>query len=70
MSNILQQLKFGPWHGGGGDPVGPWVFEHMNKNQLVSMAKVELEYNQAVLEAQLKANTQRLAIIAGAERAE
>jgi hypothetical protein len=64
MSNILEQFKFGPWHGGDPPgPLGPWVFEHLDKNQIVAMAHAALEYNRAVLDAQMKVNTRMQEII-------
>ena len=67
---MSQQLPFIPWHKG--DPVGPfapWMYEHLDKNQLLSMARVELEYDQAVLEAKMKFNTQALKIMGGPAQA-
>jgi hypothetical protein len=40
----------------------------LDKNQLVSLAQAGLEFNQSVLQAQLKANTQALEIMKGAQR--
>jgi hypothetical protein len=59
-------LRFRPWPGG--DPVAPWLIDQLDKNQLVQLARVGLELNQAVLQAQLKANTQSLEIIGAAKK--
>jgi hypothetical protein len=45
------------------------LVDQLDKNQLVSLAAVGLELNQSVLQAQLKANTQALAIIKGTHAA-
>jgi hypothetical protein len=54
-----------PWPHG--DPIVPWLVDQLDKNQLVSLAVVGLQFNQTVLQAQLTANTQALAIIKGAQ---
>lgn len=59
-------LRFRPWPPG--DPAAPWILDQLDINQLVQLAKVELELNQAVLQAQLKANSQALEIIGVAKR--
>lgn len=59
-------LRFRPWPGG--DPVAPWLVDQLDKNQLVQLAQAGLELNQAVLQAQLKANTQALQIIGAAKQ--
>jgi hypothetical protein len=59
-------LRFRPWPGG--DPVAPWLVDQLDKDQLVQLAKVGLELNQAVLQAQLKANAQALEIIGAAQK--
>lgn len=67
IKEILPQLfTFRPWPQG--DPVAPWLVDQLDKNQLVSLAQVGLEFNQSVLQAQLKANTQALEIMKGAQR--
>ena len=60
-----QLLKFRPWPHG--DPIAPWLFGQLDKTQLVSLAVVALQLNQSVLQAQLTANTQTLAIIKGVQ---
>lgn len=70
MAHIPELLKFFPWHGGDPPgPLGPWIFEHMDRNQLVSMAQAVLDYNHAVLEAQMKVNTRMQEILGGQPRA-
>jgi hypothetical protein len=64
---LPQLLRFRPWPNG--DPIAPWLVDQLDKNQLVSLAAVGLELNQSVLQAQLKANTQALAIIKGTQAA-
>jgi hypothetical protein len=64
---LPQLLRFRPWPNG--DPIAPWLVDQLDKNQLVSLAAVGLELNQSVLQAQLKANTQALAIIKGTHAA-
>jgi hypothetical protein len=67
IGEILPQLfRFRPWPQG--DPVAPWVIDQLDKNQLVSLAQAGLEFNQSVLQAQLKANAQALDIIKGVQR--
>ena len=63
---LLPFFRFRPWPQG--DPVAPWVINELDKNQLINLAKVGLEFNQTVLQAQLKANTQALEIIGTAKR--
>jgi hypothetical protein len=64
MAHISEQLKFIPWHGGDPPgPLGPWIFEHLDRNQLVSMARAVLEYNRVVLDAQIKVNARMQEIL-------
>ena len=56
---------FRPWPPG--DPIAPWLVDQLEKSQLVSLAVVGLQLNQAVLQAHLTANTQALAIVKGAQ---
>jgi hypothetical protein len=63
--NVPQLLTFRPWPHG--DPIAPWLVDQLDKNQLVSLAVVGLQLNQSILQAQLTANTQVLAIIKGAQ---
>jgi hypothetical protein len=66
IEKLLPQLfTFRPWPQG--DPIAPWLVDELDKNQLVSLAQTGLEFNQAVLQAQLKANTQALEIIKGVQ---
>jgi hypothetical protein len=61
--SLVELFKFRPWPNG--DPVAPWVFNQLDKVQLVSLARVGLELTRTVLEAQLKANTQAAEILKG-----
>ena len=56
-------FRFRPWPQG--DPVAPWLISELDKEQLIKLALVGLELNQAVLKAQLEANAQALKIIKG-----
>jgi hypothetical protein len=47
------------------DPVPSWIFQHLTKEQLASVALVELEMRNEFLEASLKANNQAMQIIKG-----
>ena len=60
---ISALLRFRPWPQG--DPVAPWVITELDKGQLIKLAQVGLELNQAILKAQLEANAQALKIIKG-----
>ena len=53
---IQEALRFRPWPQG--DPVAPWVIDHLSEVQLARVAVIELELNKAILDAQLKATTQ------------
>ena len=59
-------LRFRPWPQG--DPVAPWIIDQLDKVTLIRLTEVGLELNQAVLQAQLKANAAALDIIKGAAR--
>ena len=59
--SLVELFRFRPWPNG--DPVAPWVFNQLDKNQLVSLARVGLELTRTVLEAQLKANAQATEIL-------
>jgi len=63
---LPQLLRFRPWPQG--DPVAPWVLKYLDENQLINLARAGVELNQAVLEAQMKANSRALQIIQGMER--
>ena len=63
---VLPLFRFRPWPQG--DPVAPWLLEQLDGNQLVNLARIGLEFNQAVLEAQLKANSRALEVIGAAKR--
>jgi len=63
---INQVLRFRPWPQG--DPVAPWIIDQLDKVTLVRLTEVGLELNQAVLQAQLKANAAALDIIKGVAR--
>lgn len=63
---LLPLFNFRPWPQG--DPVAPWVFEQLDKNQLINLARIGLEFNQAVLQAQLKANSQALEVFHAAKK--
>ena len=70
MSRLIEQLKFVPWHGGDPPgPLGPWIFEQLDKNQLVSMAQAVLDYNRVVLEAQMKVTIRMQEILGGQGKA-
>ena len=60
---MQEMLRFRPWPQG--DPVAPWVIDHLSDVQLARVAAVELEFNKAILEAQLKATAQVGEIIKG-----
>ena len=61
--NLIDLFRFRPWPNG--DPVAPWLVTQLDKNQLVSLARVGLELTRSVLEAQLKANAQAAEILKG-----
>lgn len=61
--SLIDLFRFRPWPNG--DPVAPWVVNQLDKNQLVSLARVGLELTRNVLEAQLKANAQAAEILKG-----
>ena len=63
---LLSQFQFRPWPQG--DPVAPWVLEHLDKVQLLALARVAVELNQAVLQAQMNAHAKALEIIGPAKR--
>lgn len=70
MAHLPEQLRFIPWHGG--DPpgvLGPWIFDQLDKNQLVSVAQAVLDYNRIVLDAQIKLNARMQEVLGGAPRA-
>jgi hypothetical protein len=68
MRDIAEQLlPFRPWPNG--DPIAPWLVDQLDNTQLVSLAVVGLQFNQSVLQAQLTANAQALAIIKGTQGA-
>jgi hypothetical protein len=48
-----------------GDPIAPWILSELDKVQLIKLAQVGLELNQAILKAQMAANAQALKIIKG-----
>ncbi|MGA8140944.1 MAG: hypothetical protein WB948_09680 [Desulfobaccales bacterium] len=56
-------FRFRPWPPG--DPISPWLASTLDKVQLIELAEVALELNQAILKAQLEANAQALKIIKG-----
>ncbi len=69
MANLSELLKFVPWHGGDPPgPLGPWVFEHLDKTQLVSLAQAALDHTRAVLDAQMKLNARMQEILAATTR--
>ncbi|MGA8573359.1 MAG: hypothetical protein ACLP7A_11065 [Desulfobaccales bacterium] len=54
-------FMFRPWPPG--DPISPWLAGTLDKAQLIELAQVGLELNQAILKAHLEANAQALKII-------
>jgi hypothetical protein len=58
---LAQALRFRPWPQV--DPVAPWLIDRLDPVQLVQLAKIELELQKQMLEAQLKATTQAIEII-------
>ena len=61
QETLASILRFRPWTHG--DPPAPWILSELDKNQLVELAKTAMELNQAVLEAQVKANARAIEII-------
>ncbi|SPF41288.1 hypothetical protein SBA4_2690003 [Candidatus Sulfopaludibacter sp. SbA4] len=62
-----REIKFPFPHWPIGDPITPWQYEQLDKNQQVSLTVVGLQFNQSVLQALMTANTQALAIIKGTQ---
>jgi len=48
-----------------GDPIAPWIYGELDKAQLIQLAQVALELNQAILKAQMEANAKAIIIIGG-----
>ncbi|HVM46491.1 MAG TPA: hypothetical protein VMU04_00620 [Candidatus Acidoferrum sp.] len=60
---IQEALRFRPWPQG--DPVAPWVIDHLSEVQLARVAAIELELTKAILDAQVKAASQLGEVIKG-----
>jgi hypothetical protein len=60
---ISALFRFRPWPPG--DPIAPWVLSELDKAQLIQLAQVGLELNQAILKAQMEANAKAIIIIGG-----
>jgi hypothetical protein len=63
---LREQFKFFPWPQV--DPIAPWLVNQLDKVTLVQLARVGLELNNAILNAQLKANTQAQEILKGVNK--
>lgn len=61
MTDLPEILRFRPWWLP--DPAPPWLLNELEKHQLIELAKVSVELNMAVLQAQQKANARALEII-------
>lgn len=53
-------FRFWPWPQV--DPVAPWILQQLEESELVTLARAGLEMNKAILEAQVKAHEQALAV--------
>jgi hypothetical protein len=61
MADLSEILRFRPWWLP--DPAPPWLLNQLEKNQLIQLAKISIELNQTVLQAQQKAAAQAHEII-------
>jgi len=61
MADLSEILRFRPWWLP--DPAPPWLLNQLEKSQLIELAKISVELNQVVLQAQQKAAARALEII-------
>jgi hypothetical protein len=59
-------FRFWPWPQV--DPVAPWILQQLEESELITLARVGLEMNKTILEAQVKAHDQALAVLNKSKR--
>jgi hypothetical protein len=62
-AELSEALLFRPGHGG--DPV-PWLLQHLDKQQILQLASIQLEMHRAVAAANSKALEQITALVKNA----
>jgi hypothetical protein len=65
-AELRQLLHFRPWPPG--DSFSPWVLNQLDRNSLIRLQTVALELENAILNAQLKANVQKQEILKGVKQ--